>query len=279
MRVQIFPTEKLKIEPWLINGWQSYGKFNDTPGVGAQVLWRPNGNLAILGNQYFLGADTLGNPDRKRFHTDDSIMFKYHSDPDGPVSKAAASFTFDAGCEYGGGVSCSGQYFLGFMAYNRIWFDRDRFAFTFVGGAIDNPGRYLVLVPPINGATAFSGTPYFTYNPGDQFKAWDLQLTGDYIPSPFVIFRLEFNYRHANVPYFSGPGGETAPGGNVAPPGAVGPGWTPDLRKAETLFSLALMIKIGLEFAHADVVRVPSRHRHLCADAGVPLRLREGVRS
>jgi hypothetical protein len=32
MRVQIFPNDKLKIEPWLINGWQSYGKFNHAPG-------------------------------------------------------------------------------------------------------------------------------------------------------------------------------------------------------------------------------------------------------
>src|SRR5258708_36339963 len=36
------------------------------------------------------------------------------------------------------------------------------FSATLSGGAIDNPGRYLVLLPPINGATAFSGTPYFT---------------------------------------------------------------------------------------------------------------------
>jgi len=32
MRVQFFPTEKLKIEPWLVNGWQSYGRFNHRPG-------------------------------------------------------------------------------------------------------------------------------------------------------------------------------------------------------------------------------------------------------
>ncbi len=32
MRVQIFPTEHLKIEPWFINGWQSYGRFNHRPG-------------------------------------------------------------------------------------------------------------------------------------------------------------------------------------------------------------------------------------------------------
>jgi len=27
VRVQIFPTEHLKIEPWFTNGWQSYGRF------------------------------------------------------------------------------------------------------------------------------------------------------------------------------------------------------------------------------------------------------------
>jgi len=35
-----------------------------------------------------------------------------------------------------------------------------------------NPGRHLVLAP-FNGATAASGTPYFTENPGDPRKAWD----------------------------------------------------------------------------------------------------------
>jgi hypothetical protein len=48
------------------------------------------------------------------------------------------------------------------MAYNRVWFDRDRYALTLGGGKINNPGRHLVLLPPINGATAASGTPYFT---------------------------------------------------------------------------------------------------------------------
>jgi len=37
VRVQIFPTAKLKIEPWFINGWQSYGRFNNRPGVGGQI--------------------------------------------------------------------------------------------------------------------------------------------------------------------------------------------------------------------------------------------------
>src|SRR5262249_54582875 len=157
---QIFTSDKLKIEPWLINGWQSYGRFNDALGFGGQILWRPVGWFEILGNQY-VGTDTLGNKDRWRMHTDDSVVVKYYDNPMGIISKAAASLTLDAGCETGGGVDCSSQYFLGFMAYHRVWFGHDHYALTVGGGAITNPGRYLVLIPPINGATAFSGTPYF----------------------------------------------------------------------------------------------------------------------
>jgi hypothetical protein len=251
MRVQFFPTEKLKIEPWVINGWQSYGRFNDAPGVGGQILWRPNGSVSIVGNQYY-GTDTFGNKDRKRFHTDDSFMAKYYDRPGGMISKAAASLTVDYGAESGGGVTTSSQYFKGFMAYHRLWFRHDRLGFTFGGGAIDNPGRYLVLMPPINGATAFSGAaPFFTANPGDKFKAWDIQLTTDYAPQPFVTFRLEYNYREANVPYFAGRGGVTPPGGNQGAPGSIIdtnndsiPDWLPDLVKVERRVSLAMLVKL-----------------------------------
>jgi len=249
MRIQIFPSDKLKIEPWIINGWQSYGRFNNAPGLGAQILWRPNGSLSILANNYW-GKDALGNPDRKRVHTDDSIQVKYYDEPDNVVSKAAFTLTFDAGCETGGGVVCSGgtdatpsQYFLGFMAYNRWWFAHDRYALTIGAGAINNPGRYLVLLPPINGATAASGTPYFTENPGDPYKAWDASVTADYMPSQFVTFRIEGNYRHANVPYFSGEGGVTPPGGNVASPGSIVSDWAPDLRNSESRMTAAVLVK------------------------------------
>lgn len=63
---------------------------------------------------------------------------------------------------------------------NRLWFAKDLFGLTLGGGAITNPGRYLVLLPPINGANATTGTPYFTENPGDSFLAWDSSVTFDY---------------------------------------------------------------------------------------------------
>jgi Putative beta-barrel porin-2, OmpL-like. bbp2 len=250
VRVQWFPTAKLKIEPWFVNGWQSYGRFNDRPGIGGQVLYRPNGKWSILGNQYAFGRDALGVGHRTRYHTDDSIQYKYLDRPDSLVSKAAMTLTADAGCETGGGVSCFGngksgpkQSFLGFMVYNRLWFHRDMFAMTVGGGRINNPGRYLVLLPPINGATAASGTPYFTENPGDPYKAWDTSLTLDYLPSQYFTYRLEYNHRAANVPYFSGPGGVTPPGGNTGAPGSAVPGWSPDLRNSENRMTLAFLVK------------------------------------
>jgi Putative beta-barrel porin-2, OmpL-like. bbp2 len=250
VRVQWFPTEKLKIEPWFINGWQSYGRFNNRPGLGGQILWRPNDKLQILGNQYGFGEDALGVPSRTRYHTDDSVEYKYLDHPLSFLSKAAISLTGDLGCESGGGVSCFGdtkegpkQSFVGFMEYNRFWFDRDKVGLTLGGGRINNPGRYLVLLPPINGATAASGTPYFTENPGDPFKAWDASTTIDYMPSQYITYRLEYNHRSANVPYFAGPGGVTPPGGNQGAPGSFVPGWAPDLVHNENRVTGAFLIK------------------------------------
>lgn len=258
VRVQIFPTEHLKIEPWIVNGWQSYGRFNNRPGLGMQILWRPNGWFSILGNQYALGEDALGVPGRVRYHTDDSVEVKYYDRPENSLDKMAFSLTGDLGCEHGGGVSCwtnsakgPKQDFLGFMLYNRFWFDKDKFGLTLGGGKINNPGRYLVLLPPINGATAASGTPYFTENPGDPFKAWDASGTFDYMPSQYITFRWEFDHRAANVPYFSGPGGITPASCPTAPivenicgsPGALVPGFTPDLKKIENRIDLAILVK------------------------------------
>jgi hypothetical protein len=249
-RLQIFVTDKLKIEPWLINGWQSYGRFNSWPGVGGQVRWTPDGDDIFVFNQYALGTDALGDPDRHRFHTDDSWQHRWFETKAGAITRVATTLTIDLGCETGGLVRCGlasgkrpAQYFAGFMAYIRAWHG-EHYAMTFGGGAITNPGRYLVLLPPINGATAASGTPYFTEAPGDAFEAWDSQLAFDYMPSQFCTLRAEFVYRHASVPYFSGAGGVTPPGGNAGMPGSLVTGWSPDLVHDEPRVTLALMVKL-----------------------------------
>jgi hypothetical protein len=277
VRVQIFPTAHLKIEPWFINGWQAYASANHRPGLGGQIKWTPFPWMNIISNNYGLGRDDLFIPNRRRIHTDDSIEIKYFDRPDSRLDKMAFSLTADAGCEYGGGVSCYGnkaggpkQSFLGIMFYNRFWFHRDLFGLTVGGGKINNPGRYLVLLPPINGETAVTAStnsPYFTENPGDPFKAWDSSVTFDYMPKQYITFRWEYDYRHANVPYWTGRGGITPPGGNNGFPqffacsngsssgqtslgpaeAACGGGpssvFFPDLRRDESFIDMSIMVK------------------------------------
>jgi hypothetical protein len=255
-RIQYFPTNKLKIEPWFINGWQTYAKYNGRHGIGGQILWRPTPNLDFVFNTYTLGRDVLGNPQRSRYHEDDSLEWKYWENPNKPMHRMAMSLTWDFGCETGGGVSCMhgnaaspSQNFIGVMAYQRFWFAHDKFGATLGGGLMSNPGRYLVLLPPINGANATTGTPYFTENPGDKFRAYDFQLTFDYMPSQWVTWRVEFTQRGANVPYFTGPGGITpqvTPGlyVNTGDPTQIIPGFSPDLRKHENRLLFSLLVKL-----------------------------------
>jgi hypothetical protein len=104
------------------------------------------------------------------------------------------------------------------MMYTRLWFDKDKYAFTLGGGQMNNPGRYLTLLPPINGATAITGTPYYTENPGDRAQMHDGTITFDYMPSQFITFRAETGYRYSDTPYWTGHGGITPPGGNNGSP-------------------------------------------------------------
>jgi hypothetical protein len=99
VRVQIFPTTHLKIEPWFINGWQAYASANHRPGLGGQIKWTPAPWINIISNNYGLGRDDLFIPDRRRIHTDDSVEVKYfdRSENSG-LDKMAFSLTADAGC-------------------------------------------------------------------------------------------------------------------------------------------------------------------------------------
>jgi hypothetical protein len=302
LRAQWWPTQTLKIEPWLINGWQSYAKFNSKPGFGGQVLWIPNDSFKLVFNSYSIGQDNLdcqkggsgiagtidtlcqpqngGNPYAaagslvgagrpvdwsrvKRIHEDDSVVVKYydaHGKAGGGVSKMAFSITIDVGCEYGGGVACSSgqnkESFVGAMGYDRTWFDNDLYAVTIGGGFMNNPGRYLALTPPINGATAATGSPYFTQQPGQKLTQWDAQLNLQYMPKDWITWWTETTFRHSNVPYWSGAGGVTPPGGNNGSPGSCvgGPAdpasnqcaaadWFPDLRTREVVWGAGVLVK------------------------------------
>jgi|HubBroStandDraft_1064217.scaffolds.fasta_scaffold00703_3 hypothetical protein len=291
LRVQWFPTQTLKIEPWLINGWQSYAKFNSHPGFGGQILWIPNDSLKLVFNSYSIGQDNLasgsgfpangGSPNAAiglpnpngtyvnyanvtRVHEDDSVLWKYFDAAENAgISKMALSFTADLGCEYGGGVHCARNpnkaNFFGLMLYDRAWFYHNIFAVTLGGGFMNNPGRYLALVPPINGATAQSGTPYFSENPGQKLYQWDSQLNFQYMPKDWITWWTEVTFRHSDVPYWASSNGVTPPGGNNGSPGSFvcnngssiggdncaseGGIWYPDLVTREVIWGAGILVK------------------------------------
>src|SRR5271166_2109790 len=165
LRIQYFPTAKLKIEPWVINGWQSYARYNGHGGLGGQILWRPTNKLDVVFNNYGMGEDDAGYPGRSRVHADYSVQYKIYDKPTNVMDKIAWTITGDAGCEYGGGpavgnydahgfspetgtadtyaggVNCHNskngrpkQMFIGTMSYLRLWFNKDIFAMTLGGG-------------------------------------------------------------------------------------------------------------------------------------------------
>lgn len=259
LRVQIYPSKTLKIEPWLINGWQSYGKFNAMPGFGANITWIPNSNVKLLTNDYY-GTDAAGLKDRKRFHSDNSLLVRYFNRPTSKgISRMAFSLTADFGFEKGGGVnglregdSVTGpaQYFASLMFYNRIWFGKNKFAWTIGGGVMTNPGRYLVLYPtgqasPLpnpNDPTQTAGAYPFSANPGDQFKGWDISTNFDWMPNQSITFRAELIHRQSSVPYFAGHGGVTSPTGYTTTP--LPANWRPDLVKSETRLVFAILFRI-----------------------------------
>lgn len=263
IRVQTFPTDRLKVELWLINGWQTYGKFNTLPGFGTQILWRPEEWISVLSNEY-VGWDTQDAPGRIRFHSDNSVQIRYFANPAAPyLTRAAFSITADLGFESGAGVTPFGgsgteghctsstpctQHFLSAMAYHRLSFG-DKFAFTVGGGFMNNPGRYLVLAPTGNASPTFIGQPLnvppatspYDYNAGTKFNAWDYEAGIQYMPTELFTFDVEFNHRQSDTPYFAGHGGVTSPDGysNTTTPA----GWQPDLVKTDNRIIFAALTR------------------------------------
>jgi hypothetical protein len=242
MRLQIFPSDKVKIEPWIINGWQTYGKFNELPGFGWQMQWQPVEWTKLVTNEY-LGWDTANHAGRTRFHSDSSALFRYHDDKNGHfLTRAAVSFTGDVGFESGGGVTPFGgsggpaQNFISAMGYHRMWFADNHLGWTVGGGFMHNPGRYLVLLP-----TGVAGQQFDT-SAGTKFDGWDASTTFDWMPDDYQTWRLELVHREANIPYFAGHGGVTSPDGYTTTP--VPAGWTPDLARSENRIIGALIFRM-----------------------------------
>jgi hypothetical protein len=237
MRVQIFPSDRVKIEPWLMNGWQTYGKWNLAPAAGVALRWSPSEPLTLLSN-FYVGSDTQGIPDRVRFHNDHSILLRYFNAPESSfISKSAISLNNHIGFESGGnkdGVDLPGPghaHMVGTALTNRVWFSHDHLALAVRGEVFSNPSRYLSQYPPPG------------FETGPQVKAlqiWGVTGTVDVMPTDFFAVRFEGSYRRANTGYYAGAGGTTSPSGYQPTP----VGYIPDVVKDQALFVVAANFRL-----------------------------------
>ncbi len=226
VRAQIHPTSKVKVELWLMNGWQSYGKWNFAPAGGLQVRWSPWEWIAMVAN-FYVGADTKGQPGRVRFHHDDSLNLRLHQRPSSHgLSKLALSINNHGGFENGGTSPGLHDAYVGATALSlRAWLDRDLVALTVRGEYFTNPSRYLAQFPPPSLATA----------PGNDLQVWAVTGNIDIMPTDFFSLRAEVSWRHASVPYFAGPDGTTSPDGYLP----LATGFNAGARRDQTLIILA----------------------------------------
>lgn len=238
-RAQIYTSTKVKIEPWLMNGWQTYGKWNNAPSLGTQVRWSPSEAITIFGN-FYGGTDTRGQEDRVRLHHDHSVVARYFNDPGSSfISKAAISLNNHLGIESGGRDAAGSKlpgpadaHMVGSSLVHRVWFSKDHLAMSVRGELMSNPTSYLAQFPPPGFASGAGTKP---------LQAWGLTGTFDVLPSDTFALRFEGIYRRSNVPYFAGSGGTTSPDGFLPTPEA---GYVPDTVKDQALFVVAANFRL-----------------------------------
>ncbi len=104
--------------------------------------------MNVIANQYGVGEDNVGLPNRQRYHTDDSIEIMYYNKTRRPAMASTRwrlPLLAMRDAKPAPGVTCCGgkggprQDFLGWMAYNRWWWHKDLFAFTLGGGQMTTP--------------------------------------------------------------------------------------------------------------------------------------------
>ncbi|HEY1098283.1 MAG TPA: outer membrane beta-barrel protein [Myxococcota bacterium] len=230
VRAQVFVTDTLKVEPWLMNGYQTYGKFNEAPAVGLATRWNPAEWLALIGNVY-VGTDTRGDPERVRFHHDHSILWRAFQDKDNAVlSKLAFSVNNHVGFERGGSAGdFADNHFLGTAISARAWTMHDLVAVTARFDHVQQPGGYSLQYPP----------PGFVA--GRDFSITGLTAGLEIMPTDFFSVRPEVIARHASQPFFAGAGGTTSPSGYRD---ALDTDFVPDVVNDQVVLSLAATFRL-----------------------------------
>ena len=232
-RGQIYTSDKLKIELWVVNGWQTFGNWNEAPSGGYLWNWRPNAWLSLV-NSFYAGQPAHEDPSTVRVYTDNNVQVKYFNRPSAPVLQwMALSLVGDVGYQSvpGGASGAMG----GFSVTNRWeWTPQWKTSLR-----ADYMGDATQAISP-----KFPVGSYYPWKGKDPFAAGGITGTLDFWPSPWLVARLEYAHRMANQPLFSGHGGITGPNGFLPTSAIQAATFTPDLQRTDDriLFNVTLRL-------------------------------------
>lgn len=218
-RGQLFPTTRLKIELWIVNGWQTFGQWHESRAGGYLWNWRPREWLSIV-NSLYLGQEAEGDPDSLRVYSDNNVQLRYLKRTAGLLRSAAFSVVGDLGYEHRGNAP-SGA--MGGIAFSHHWEWTERWKSTLRVDFLFDETQAISPKFPVGAFYPWTGT-----NP---LRVGGVTATVDYWPSPWLLTRFEYAHRHANQPLFTGHGGITGPGGRLPRDAVSGAGFVPDLRQ------------------------------------------------
>ena len=227
LRAQLYFTDRMKLELWLVNGWQTFSQWHEARAGGYFFNFRPNEAVSLVNAAYF-GQDVQNDPHGVRYYSDNNLQLRYYKGEH--IKSAAVSLVFDIGYEQRS-TAPSGLMTGAGLAHRVDW---TRMWATAVRGDIYYDKTQALIAPlPV-------GSPYALPSSG-AFLGGGITVTMDFMPSPWVVFRAEYAHRQTNIPYLSGHGGISGPGGVAA---AEQSSFKPDLRKSDDRFVLNATVRL-----------------------------------
>jgi len=232
LRGQVFPTARLKLELWVVNGWQTFGQWHEGRAGGYLWNWRPREWLSLV-NALYLGQESAGDPHSLRVYSDNNVQVRYFRGSGGWLRSMAVSLVGDVGYEHRGNAP-SGP--MGGVTLTHHWDWTERWKSTLRGDFFYDKTQAISPRFPVGSAYPWMGT--------GPVIAGGVSATVDYWPSPWLVTRLEFSHRAANQPYFSGSGGITGPDGQLPASAAGAASFAPDLRRSDDrlIFNVTLRL-------------------------------------
>lgn len=243
LRTQLYLLENQKLELWLVNGWQSFGRWHDALTGGYLYNVRVGGRASFTHTLYAGQEQTRASDPTSqsfRLYTDNYLQLLLFDDLARDVfQRLALCLVLDGGYEFRGPTA--GQVVDGRrtppngpMAGSSLTLRAEwtRWLMTTVRGDVFYDHSSAVVYPlPLGNLYTLPGNGS-TVNPFE-FLGGGFTTTVDFRPSPWLLVRVEYAHRAANQPYFSGAGGITGPNGLPPVDEASRDAFRPDLRTTD----------------------------------------------